>query len=134
MKRARTVAIILTVLVLAASLSVPPAARADEPVLVSQTRDDDDRSDGSDVDDRDDVDDPAPTDRVGKLDDGAELLPQARITLEQAIATARGAGTGPLGEVDLEFYHGKLVFNVDVGTQDVKVDATTGQVLAVGDE
>ena len=35
-----------------------------------------------------------------------------------------------LCEVDLEHYDGRLVFNVDVGSSDVKVDAVTGDVLA----
>lgn len=67
----------------------------------------------------------------GQLDDGAGLLPRAGITLEQAIAAAQSAASGGVGEVDLEDYQGKLVFNVDVGNKDVKVDAATGNVLAV---
>jgi hypothetical protein len=65
----------------------------------------------------------------GTIDDGKELLPQAKITLEQAIQTAQNSHPGKLGEVDLEHYKGQLVFNVDMGDQDVKVDATTGAVL-----
>lgn len=67
----------------------------------------------------------------GQLDDGKELLPQAGITLDRAIAAAQTAASGPLGEVDLEYYQGKLVFNVDIGDKDVKVDAMSGAVLAV---
>ena len=67
---------------------------------------------------------------AGKLDDGADLLSQAGITVEEAIAAAQGAVTGNIGEIDLEQYHGKLVFNVDVGDKDVKVDASNGSVLA----
>ncbi|MBA2277241.1 MAG: PepSY domain-containing protein [Chloroflexia bacterium] len=66
---------------------------------------------------------------AGTLDDGAELLPQAEITLDQAVEAAQTAASGPVGEVDLEDYRGSLVFNVDVGTEDVKVDAKTGKVL-----
>lgn len=65
-----------------------------------------------------------------RLDDGTSLLPQAGITEQQAIRAARSAAGGPLNEVDLEHYDGRLVFNVDVGTQDVKVDASSGEVLA----
>ena len=65
----------------------------------------------------------------GALDDGSELLPQAGITLDQAIAAAQAAAPGAVGEVDLEHYQGTLVFNVDVGDKDVKVDANTGTVL-----
>jgi uncharacterized membrane protein YkoI len=70
---------------------------------------------------------PAPASR---LDDGKALLGQAKITEQQAIAAAQGAETGALNEVDLEHYGGKLVFNVDVGSHDVKVDAATGDVVA----
>ncbi|MEA2595300.1 MAG: Peptidase propeptide and domain [Thermomicrobiales bacterium] len=65
----------------------------------------------------------------GTLDDGKELLPQAGISLEQAVAAAQTAATGDIGEVDLEHFQGKLVFNVDVGDHDVKVDASDGTVL-----
>jgi uncharacterized membrane protein YkoI len=66
----------------------------------------------------------------GTLDDGKDLLPQASITLDQAIAAAQTAASGDLGEIDLEHYQGKLVFNVDIGDKDVKVDASSGSILA----
>jgi uncharacterized membrane protein YkoI len=67
---------------------------------------------------------------ASRLDDGKALLGQAKITEQDAIAAAQGAASGALNEVDLEHYEGRLVFNVDVGAKDVKVDATTGEVLA----
>ncbi len=67
----------------------------------------------------------------GVLDDGAALLGEATISLDEAIRAAQGAATGDLGEVDLERVDGTLVFNVDVGDQDVKVDAATGDVLSM---
>lgn len=67
---------------------------------------------------------------AGKLDDGKDLLSQAGITLDQAIAAAQGAASGGIGEIDLEDYNGKLAFNVDVGDKDVKVDAADGSVLS----
>jgi uncharacterized membrane protein YkoI len=68
---------------------------------------------------------------AGQIDDGADLLPQASVTLEQAISAAQSAASGEVGEVDLEHYQGKLVFNVDVGDKDVKVDAMDGSIVAV---
>lgn len=65
----------------------------------------------------------------GTIDDGKELLPQAGISLDQAVAAAQGATSGDLGEVDLEQFNGVLVFNVDIGQHDVKVDAQSGVVL-----
>jgi uncharacterized membrane protein YkoI len=68
---------------------------------------------------------------ISRLDDGKDLLPQAGITEQQAIRAALGAASGALNEVDLEHVGGRLVFNVDVGPKDVKVDAATGKVVAV---
>ena len=48
------------------------------------------------------------------------------------MAAAQASASGDLGEVDLEYYNGTLVFNVDIGDHDVKVDATTGTVLGSG--
>ena len=67
---------------------------------------------------------------TSRLDDGKDLLPQAKISEADAIAAAQGAASGALNEVDLEHYQGHLVFNVDVGTRDVKVDAADVRVLA----
>jgi uncharacterized membrane protein YkoI len=68
---------------------------------------------------------------ASRLDDGKALLPQAKITERQAIAAAQAAATGALDEIDLEHAAGRLVFNVDVGNADVKVDAATGKVVRV---
>lgn len=67
----------------------------------------------------------------GTLTEGQDLLPQAKITVEQAITTAQGSATGNLGEVELEQNGGTLVFTVDIGEQEVMVDAATGQLLSV---
>ena len=68
---------------------------------------------------------------VSRLDDGKDLLPKAKISEQQAIEAAQSAAQGALNEVDLEYAGGKLVFNVDVGDKDVKVDASTGKVASV---
>jgi uncharacterized membrane protein YkoI len=68
---------------------------------------------------------------ASRLDDGKDLLPQAKITEQQAIAAAQTAASGGLNEVDLEHAGGRLVFNVDVGDADVEVDAATGKVVRV---
>src|SRR4051812_36014247 len=71
----------------------------------------------------------SPAGAPSRLDDGAQLLPQARISEQQAIDAAQSAASGALNEVDLEHFSGRLVFNVDVGATDVKVDAANGRVL-----
>jgi uncharacterized membrane protein YkoI len=69
--------------------------------------------------------------KPGSLDDGKELQPQASITLRQAIAAAQAAASGSLGQVDLEHYEGRLVYTVDVGDHEVKVDAANGRIDGV---
>ena len=67
----------------------------------------------------------------GRLDDGAVLQSKAAIGVEDAIRAAQTAATGKLHEVDLEYRDGNLVYNVDVGASDVKVDAAGGAVVGV---
>lgn len=69
--------------------------------------------------------------KPGSLDDGQELQSQASISLRQATARAQRAASGPLGQVDLEHYESHLVYSVDVGNQEVRVDAADGNVLAI---
>lgn len=68
----------------------------------------------------------------GSLDDGKDLQSQASINLRQAVAGAQRAASGPLGQVDLEHYRGRLVYSVDVGDREVRVDVADGTVLAIG--
>jgi uncharacterized membrane protein YkoI len=77
------------------------------------------------------ADDASEQHQSGALDDGKNLLPQAKITVDEAIAAARSAASGAVGEIDLEHAGGRLVFNVDVGDKDVKVDALDGSIVAV---
>lgn len=67
----------------------------------------------------------------GTLDDGKELLPLAKVSLADAITAAKRAASGDIGEVDLEYWKTGLVFNIDIGAKDVKVDATSGEVVGV---
>jgi uncharacterized membrane protein YkoI len=69
--------------------------------------------------------------KPGSLDDGKELVPQARITLGQAVAAAQAAQAGELGQVDLERLDGRIVYTVDIGDSEVKVDAADGTVAAI---
>jgi uncharacterized membrane protein YkoI len=69
--------------------------------------------------------------KPGTLDDGKDLLPQTSIPLSSAVATAQQAADGALGQVDLEHFHGAVVYMVDIGNQEVRVDATSGKVVAI---
>ena len=66
--------------------------------------------------------------KPGSLDDGKQFLPQTRVTVAQAVAASQRAESGQLGQVDLEQYNGRLVYSVDVGDHEVKVDARDGSV------
>jgi uncharacterized membrane protein YkoI len=69
--------------------------------------------------------------KPGSLDDGKELRPQASITPRQALAAAQHAASGSLGQVDLEQFQGRLVYTVDIGDREVKVDAENGRIDGV---
>jgi uncharacterized membrane protein YkoI len=69
--------------------------------------------------------------KPGALDDGKDLLSQTSVSLSSAVAKAQRTATGALGQVDLERYHGAIVYMVDVGDQEVRVDAATGKVVAI---
>jgi uncharacterized membrane protein YkoI len=68
----------------------------------------------------------------GSLDDGKDLLPETTITLDQAISAAQRATHGNLGQVDLERFDGRVVYKVDVGPNEVRVDAGNGSIASVG--
>jgi uncharacterized membrane protein YkoI len=67
----------------------------------------------------------------GALDDGKDLLPQTQISLATAVATAQRAASGALGQADLEHFRGGIVYTVDIGNQEVRVDAANGKVVAI---
>jgi uncharacterized membrane protein YkoI len=69
--------------------------------------------------------------KPGALDDGKNLLAQTSVPLSQAVATAKGAATGDLGQVDLERLNGRIVYTVDIGSNEVHVDANTGAVASI---
>jgi uncharacterized membrane protein YkoI len=69
--------------------------------------------------------------KPGAIDDGKELQSKASVSLASAVATAQDAARGALGQVDLERYGGGIVYMVDLGSQEVRVDATTGQVVSI---
>lgn len=64
---------------------------------------------------------------------GAQFLPQAKVTLAQARATALTAERGTIADQELEREGGRLRYSFDVKTgkvvHEVGVDAITGKVL-----
>ena len=90
----------------------------------------DECGDQNEVEDANEAEDGDAQAASGTLDDGKDLLSEAVITIDAAIDAAQSVASGPVGEVDLEHVDGRLVFNVDIGDKDVKVDAATGSVLS----
>ena len=53
------------------------------------------------------------------------------MSLSEADATAQRVVQGDLGQVDLEHFGDRIVYSVDVGAQEVRVDANTGIVVDI---
>jgi uncharacterized membrane protein YkoI len=69
--------------------------------------------------------------QAGAIDDGQGLLSAAAITLEESIVAAQAAVPGEIGEIDLEVADEGIILVVDVGSNEVNVDAETGLVLSI---
>ena len=54
-----------------------------------------------------------------------------RVSLADADATAQRVADGELGQVDLEHFGDRIVYSVDVGSQEVRIDADSGIVVDV---
>jgi uncharacterized membrane protein YkoI len=65
----------------------------------------------------------------GPLDEGSELLSEASISIEEAIAIAQTAASGAVGDVELERSGDQLIYEIEVGESDVYVDAMSGDLL-----
>lgn len=69
--------------------------------------------------------------KPGTLDDGKDLLSQTKLTVMQAVAAAKKAQAGQVGQVDLEHRDGRIVYMVDVADREVFVDAADGSIAAI---
>jgi len=69
----------------------------------------------------------------GDLDDDGEErdFGEPAITREEAIAAAQAEVSGDVSEVELDVEAGRLVYSVEIGQQEVHVDALDGSVLSV---
>ena len=67
----------------------------------------------------------------GALTEGADLLPQATISVDQAVQAARSAANGAVGQVELAESDGTLTYDVEIGNQDVVVNASDGSIISV---
>jgi uncharacterized membrane protein YkoI len=72
--------------------------------------------------------------QVDEAGDGQDAAPAGTpaITADQAQAAAEASlNAGTASKVELDDENGQLVYSVEIGSSDVKVDATTGAVLGV---
>lgn len=77
--------------------------------------------------------------KKGESKETVEMAATAKVTIEQAIKTASEKVAGKVVEAELEKKHDKLVWEVEVVTEENKVmeihiDAESGAVLAVEEE
>jgi len=68
---------------------------------------------------------------LSDADEATALASLATVTREDAIAFAQAKVPGDVQEVELDNENGSLVYSVEIGGKDVKVDAGTGTVLHV---
>jgi uncharacterized membrane protein YkoI len=66
----------------------------------------------------------------GRLEEGSELAAEATVSVEDAIAVAQTAATGPVGDVELDRSGDILAYEIEIGESDVYVDAQTGELLS----
>ena len=78
----------------------------------------------------DDEEDDAPW-RPGTVSEGAELLPRAKITVDEAVAAAQAAEPGDVHGAELEQEDGRLLFEIEIGNKEILVDANDGRVVSV---
>lgn len=93
-----------------------------------------DANDGSvlSVDGDDDVNDRDDDDEDGDWDDSDERnLGEPAITRDEAVTAAQTEVSGDVTEVELDDEAGRLVWTVEIGQQEVNVDALDGTILSV---
>ena len=71
------------------------------------------------------------SDNLSEADEAAALAPLAKITPDEASAAAQAQVPGQVQKVELDDENGSLVYSVEIGGKDVKVDAGTGAVLHI---
>lgn len=69
--------------------------------------------------------------KPGELKDGKKYVEDAKVTLDEAISTAKKNASGDLGPVELDREDGKLIYEVEIGHEVVLIDAETGEVIQV---
>lgn len=71
------------------------------------------------------------SDEANEKEESTALASQAKITTDQAKEAALAAVPGTVNKIELDNENGYLVYSVEIGDKEVKVDANTGKVLKI---
>lgn len=102
----------------------PENTKKSQSLAMNQNRTENQQSDG----------DGETNDDAEEQQEAAKLQSLAKITLQQAQQAAESAVAGKASSVELENENGNLVYAVEIGKQEVKVDAGNGRVLYTENE
>lgn len=86
------------------------------------------------VNQADTQDNEKPDDSAQEAKESAALQAKAKVTSEQAKRIAENSAKGKAGSVELEDENGTVVYSVEVGSKEIKVDAATGNIVASDNE
>lgn len=100
----------------------PENTKNSQSLAINQNRTENQQSEASDGDGE-------TNDDAEEQQEAAKLQPLAKITAQQAQQAAQTAVGGKASSVKLEDENGNLVYAVEIGKQEVKVDAGNGRVL-----
>ena len=89
----------------------------------TEDEDDDDEDDDDEDDDEEDDDD--------KDDDDLATQADPSLTAAEAEAIALAAVPGDVTETELELEDNRLVYEVEIGNQEVLIDANSGELIAI---
>jgi uncharacterized membrane protein YkoI len=80
----------------------------------------------------DDAQDDGEDDENDEADDGVQALSGTPLISEEAaLQAAQGhAGSGEADEIELDYENGRWVYSVEIGAEEITVDAITGEVLS----
>ena len=67
----------------------------------------------------------------GTVSEGADLLPQAAIGVDAAVAAAQAVEADAVHGVELEREDGRLLFEIEIGDKEILIDANDGRVVSV---
>ena len=65
------------------------------------------------------------------VDEGQQLLDGDAISVEEAIAAAQDEASGPVDDVEIERRGDQTIYDIEIGSTNVVVDASNGSIVSV---